>query len=48
MDLLPEGLNLTFICQAEKVAQFDRLKEELLGLDSGISFSIIDNPGMIA
>lgn len=48
MDLLEEGLNLTFICQAEKVRQFDSLKEELLALDAGISFSIIDNPGMIA
>lgn len=48
MDLLTEGLDLTFICQAETVAQFDGLKEELLAVDSGLSFSLVDNPGMIA
>ena len=47
MDLLSEGLDLTYICQAETVAQFDDLKEDLLSLDDGVSFSIVDNPGMI-
>ena len=47
-DLLPDGLNLTFICQAETVEQFDHLKDELLALDAGVTFSIVDNPGVVA
>lgn len=46
-DLLSDGLNLTYICQAENVGQFDELKDELLGIDKDASFSIVDNPGMI-
>ena len=47
MDLLADGLDLTYICQADSVGQFDDLKEELSQLDKGIIFSLVDNPGMI-
>lgn len=46
-DLLADGLDLTFICQAETVKQFDDLKTALLNIDEGLSFSMVDNPGMI-
>lgn len=47
MDLLADGMNITFICQAESVNQFDSLKNELSDIDKDITFSIVDNPGMI-
>lgn len=47
-DLLTDGLSLTFVCQAETVDQFDSLKDELLKLDEGVTFSIVDNPGVVA
>jgi hypothetical protein len=47
MDLLPEGMDITYICQAESVDQLDKLKDELSGIDKDITFSIVDNPGMI-
>ena len=46
-DLLTDGLDLTFICQAETVKQFDDLKNALLSIDQELSFSMVDNPGMI-
>ncbi len=46
-DLLPDGLDLTFVCKADEVQQLDALKDELLALDGGIVFSVVDNPGSI-
>ena len=46
-DLLADGLDLTFICQAESVKQFDDLKTALLSVDDKLTFSMVDNPGMI-
>ncbi|KAA3634605.1 MAG: DUF4956 domain-containing protein [Bacteroidetes bacterium] len=48
MDLLQDGIDITYICQAESVEHLDALKEELSGIDKDITFSIVDNPGLIA
>lgn len=47
MDMINQGLDLSYICKAESIDQLEQLKNELTALSSQTKLSIIDQPDLI-
>jgi len=47
MDSLQPGMDLSFICKAESLAQVSQVKEQLLALSENTRLSVVDQPDMM-
>lgn len=47
MDMIEQGLDLSYICKAESISQLDQLKNNLVALSPNTKLSIIDQPDLI-
>ena len=47
MDMIEQGLDLSYICKSESINQLDLLKNNISALSSNTKLSIIDQPDLI-
>lgn len=47
MDMIDQGLDLSYVCKAESISQLDQLKNKLVALSPATKLSIIDQPDLI-
>ncbi len=47
MDMIEQGLDLSYVCKAESIDQLDQLKNNLSALSPSTKLSIIDQPDLI-
>jgi len=47
MDMIEQGLDLSYICKSESINQLDLLKNKISALSSNTKLSIIDQPDLI-